>query len=85
MEIPEEYLAEEDEEQTYSHYVNNHTRSSSNKYNNDLYPSNDVEGTIYYKMKDEDVKLERTDRKYPVKSNLTRRSYKDYICEVPTL
>ena len=56
MEIPEEYLDKEEEEQTYSHYVNNYTRRRSNKYNNDLYPSNEVEGTIYYKMEDDDVK-----------------------------
>jgi len=41
VEIPEEYLDEEVEEQTYSHYVNNHTRNS--KYNNDLNPSNEME------------------------------------------
>jgi len=29
VEIPEEYLDENVEEQTYSHYVNNHTRSKA--------------------------------------------------------
>ena len=47
VEIPDEYLEDDVEEQTYSHYVNNHARSAGSKYNNDLYSSNEVEGTVY--------------------------------------
>ena len=72
VEMLEEYLDEDEEEQSCYHHVNNHTRSVSSKYNNDLYSSNEVEGNIYYKIKDEDMKLERTDRKYPLRSNLTK-------------
>jgi len=48
-------------------------------HNYDLYPSNDVEETVYYKMEDEDVKLERTDRKYPVKSNYIEKKLQNYL------
>ena len=37
VEIPDEYADDNVEEQTYFHYVYNHNRSASGKYNNNLY------------------------------------------------
>ena len=64
-------------ESFYSTFVQPDSRNVS--FNNDLYPHEEDETTVYYTMSGTEMKQERTNRKYPIKQLLTENEKKETI------
>jgi hypothetical protein len=58
----------------------------TNRYNNDLYPDDEDTGYVYFQNHHQEMKIDRTDRKYPFKAALSSQEARStiYVPSQPT-